>query len=82
MKKKEIMVGKTYTNGRGRERKVIGMGPEYKSYPSQESTENLQYEIVKDGSKTNWSAGQRANMTVASFASWAKEIVEEGHNAP
>lgn len=77
MKKSEIQVGKTYSNGRGRERKVVGIGPEYKFYDRVVSEENMRYEVVKDGSKSNRTAGEQGNMTLASFASWAKEIVEE-----
>lgn len=30
MKKSEIAVGKSYSNGKGRIRKVVGIGPQYK----------------------------------------------------
>ena len=73
MKKSEIVVGKSYSNGKGRIRKVVDMGPQYKLYDARVSTENLRYEIVRDGSKANRTAGEQGNMTVAAFASWAKE---------
>lgn len=76
MKKSEIKVGCVYSNGRGRARRVVDIGPQYKLYDGQESTENLRYEIVRDGSKTNRTAGQQQNMTLAAFASWAKEFFE------
>lgn len=76
MKKSEILVGKTYSNGKGRERKVIGIWPQFKFYDGQECTENLRYEIVKDGSKKNLKKGDQCNMTLASFASWAKKYVD------
>lgn len=75
MKKSEIQVGGTYSNGKGRVRKVIAMGSQYVLYDGQESTENLQYEVVQDSSAKNRTAGERHNMTVAAFASWAKESV-------
>lgn len=75
MKKSEIIKGHIYTNGKGRARKVVDIGPQYKLYDSQESEENLQYEIVNDGSKTNRTAGERHNMTVAAFARWAEADV-------
>lgn len=75
MKKIAIVVGKLYSNGKGRIRKVVDIGPQYKLYDAQVSTENLRYEIVRDGSKTNRTAGEQGNMTVAAFASWAKEEV-------
>lgn len=76
MKKSEIKIGKTYSNGRGRARKVIDMGPQYKLYAGQIDTDTLLYEIVKDGTKGNLKAGHRGNTSVASFASWAKEAVD------
>lgn len=76
MKKSEITIGKSYSNGKGRVRKVIDIGSQYKFYDSQESTENMRYEIVQDGSKNNRTAGQQGNMTLASFASWAKEQLD------
>ena len=75
MRKSEIKIGGVYSNGKGRIRKVIGIGPQYKFYEGQECIENLRYEIVNDGSKKNLTAGEQCNMTVASFASWAKEQV-------
>lgn len=72
MKKSDIVIGEIYSNGKGRERKVIGIGPEFKFYDGQECTENMRYEIVKDGTKANLSKGKQCNMTLASFSSWAK----------
>jgi len=74
MKKSEIEIGRTYSNGRGRERKVVDIGPQYKSYNEQESVENMRYEVVKDGSARNRTAGMQHNMTLAAFAAWAKEM--------
>lgn len=76
MKKGEIEVGKLYSNGRGRIRKVDDIGSQYKCYEGQESTENLRYEIVQDGTKKNREAGKQRNMTLAAFATWAKVLVE------
>ena len=75
MKKSEIRIGHTYSNGRGRERRVSDIGPQYKLYDAQESVENMRYEIIKDGSKENRTAGKQYNMTLAAFAAWAKEMV-------
>ncbi len=77
MKKSEIKIGEVYSNGKGRSRKVIDIGPQYKFYDGQECTENLQYEIVEDGTKKNLSSGNRRNMTIVSFATWAKSIVND-----
>jgi hypothetical protein len=75
MKKSEIQVGKTYSNGKGGIRKVIAEGAEYVLYQGQESTDNLRYEVVHDGTKNNRKAGMQGNMTRATFASWAKEVM-------
>lgn len=75
MKKNEIQIGASYSNGKGRIRKVIGIGPQYKFYDGQACTENLRYEVINDGSKNNRTAGEQGNMTVASFAAWAKEML-------
>lgn len=77
MKKSEIKIGKAYSNGKGRIRKVVDMGPQYKLYDSQECTDNLRYEVVNDGSKKNRTADEQGNMTLAAFASWAKEEVAD-----
>lgn len=70
--KSEIAIGKVYSNGKGRQRLVVDMGPQYKAYSGQVSTENLCYAPIKNGEP----ADKRENMTVAAFASWAKEIVD------
>lgn len=72
MKKREIVIGGVYSNGKGRVRKVIDIGPQYKLYNTQESSENLRYEIIDDGTKKKQTVGKQLNMTVAAFASWAK----------
>ena len=76
MKKSEIKIGAVYSNGRGRERKVIDRG-DYPLYAGQGDHDCILYEIVKDWSKKNLSAGQRGNMTATSFANWVKEEVED-----
>lgn len=76
MRKSEITLGGVYSNGKGRVRKVVAEGAEYVLYDSQEETDNLRYEIIHDGSKSNRTAGQQGNITRSSFASWAKEKVE------
>ncbi len=75
MKKSEIMVGKKYSNGKGRIRQVLDFGPQYKLYEEQECTENLRYEVLNDGTKKNKTAGEQGNMTIMAFAAWAKEML-------
>lgn len=75
MKKSEIKVGKTYHNGKqGRfysEREVVAEGPEYVLYRGQENMDCIRY-ITRKGV----GIGNSGNMTRASFAAWAKGIVE------
>lgn len=75
MKMNEIKVGFSYSNGKGRIRRVIAMGPQYKLFDGQMCAENLRYVVVSDGTKKSRTAGEESNMTVASFARWAKEQV-------
>lgn len=77
MKKSEIFLGKTYSNGKGRIRKVVKEGPEYALYTSQWTTDNIRYEIINDGTKKNRTAGQQSNMTRQAFAQWAKMLVQD-----
>lgn len=84
MRKEEIIVGSTYSNGKeGRHaglRRVVGVGPEFKLYDGQAELDCLQYAIVKgkrehlDNGKTP-AGEQLRNSTRASFAAWAKERV-------
>ena len=76
MKKSEIILNGVYGNGKGKIRKVIAEGAEFVLYDCQAETDNLQYEIVNDGTKINRTAGERGNITRTSFASWAKERIE------
>lgn len=72
MKKSEIKKGQSYTNGKGKVRRVVDIGEQYKLYDAVKDTENLLYEVVCDGSKTNRAKGERHSMTVSAFAAWAK----------
>lgn len=77
MKKSDIMIGLTYTNGKGRVRKVIDRTQDgkYKLYDGQNEQDCVLYEIVNDGTKKNRTAGSRGVSSAASFAAWAKEEV-------
>lgn len=46
MKKSEIKIGHIYSNGKGRLRKVIDIGPQYKLYDGQRCDENMRYEVT------------------------------------
>ena len=75
MRKSDIHEGACYSNGKGRIRKVLAMGPQYKYYRSAECSENLRYEVIQDGTKSNAKFGEMENISLTSFASWAKERV-------
>lgn len=77
MKKSEIMVGLLYTNGKGRVRKVLDRTRDgkYVLYHGQMDQDCVLYEIIKDGSKKNKTAGKTGVTSTASFATWAKEEV-------
>jgi hypothetical protein len=64
MKQIEIRAGHTYSNSRGRERKVLSRRDIL-----------LGYEIVKDGTFHNRMRGVAGTMTIRAFARWAKEDV-------
>lgn len=76
MKKSDIKIGRSYSNGKGKIRRVVDIGPQYKLYDLQECCENLRYEIVSDGTKNNRAAGEQHNMTIAAFASWCREEIK------
>ncbi len=74
MKASDIVVGGVYSNGKGRVRKVTARGPEYKFYESAADTDCVQYSILKGGSSGDYASDTHGhNMSVASFAVWAKE---------
>ncbi len=76
MKKKDIEIGKYYTDNKGNVRLVIAVGREYVLYPSQAETDNLRYKIIKKKLGPH-PVGAECNSTRASFAAWAKVIVCE-----
>jgi len=78
MKKSEIVLGHTYTNGKGRIRKVIAEGAEYRCSDFALDYDCIRYEVVDDGTKKNRTAGQQFNMTRRAFAQWAKTDYGKG----
>lgn len=79
MKKTEIKIGACYINKSGRViRKVLDRG-DYPMYDGQDDHDCILYEIVRDGTKSNSTAGKTYSMTATSFAAWARaEISEDG----
>lgn len=76
MNKSFIEIGGCYSNGNGRIRKVLDIGPQYKYYSNAHYTECLCYMVLNDGTKKNKGAGEMGNISMRSFCSWAKEKVE------
>ena len=46
MRKSDIRVGQTYTDGKGNIREVLAEGPQFMLWPSQADTDALKYKIV------------------------------------
>lgn len=76
MKKKDIKIGKRYTDNKGNVREVLDIGHQYLLYPSQESNECLRYKLVEKKIGP-YLLGSENNCTFQSFASWAKtEVID------
>ncbi len=71
MKKRDIKVGKAYTNGKGNVRLVIAEGSQYVDSAAQEDDDCLRYRlIIKKGFGPHL-VGSENNCTRAKFAYWA-----------
>lgn len=82
MKKAEIAAGKIFTDGKGRYRLVIALGPQFKLYDSQSETDCLQYRSAVVLKRKGVKAVAAENSTRASFAAWAKREVVDIDLAP
>ena len=71
MRRQQIQLDRSYTDGKGNVRLVIGVGEQYKLYPSQQDCDNLRYRVVKKWRGPHM-VGDEHNSTRASFAKWAK----------
>lgn len=70
MKQSDIVINGVYSNGKGRVRRVVDKGPQYKSQ-SCSNCNWLQYRVTAGPNLQHV-----GNMTVARFANWAKERIE------
>lgn len=72
MKKSEIEIGKIYENKRGWQRQVVDISytGKYKLYSAQEDNVTLRFKIL-----SGRNVGREGNMTLATFAAWAKGTV-------
>jgi hypothetical protein len=77
MKKKDfkIEVGGVYSDEKGGEREVIGIGPEFKLYDSQENEDCLRYKLTAK-KRGPYPVGYEGNCTTAAFRSWCKKRIE------
>lgn len=75
MKLSEIVLGKTYSNGKGVHRQVIDQGEHCKLYKIVEDPDCIQFQTTRVNGRGH-RLGYRGNMTRRAFASWAKELVE------
>lgn len=71
-----IEVGGCYSNGKGRIRKVLDIGPQYKYYANAHYEEGVCYMVLNDGTKKNRGKGEMGNTSMAAFCSWAKEKLD------
>lgn len=76
MKKSEIKIGHIYSNGKGRLRKVIDIGPQYKLYDGQRCDENMRIRGHQRRKQGEQNCRRTAQHDLAAFASWCKEEVE------
>lgn len=76
MKKSEIRVGLRYSDGKGRVREVIDEGRGCCLSQYQDDWDCVRYRVVAKG-KGPFKVEERHSTTRASFASWAKTVVEE-----
>jgi hypothetical protein len=82
MKRAELRIGSTYSDGKKGLRRIIAFGPQYKLYDSQAETDCLVYAIVA-GKRPSILRGKTEageylmHSTATSFAAWAKVVVME-----
>jgi len=78
MEKSEIILGGTYSNGKGGIRKVIAEGDKCVLYRGVRDAVCIRYRVIRDGTKHNRTAGNEHSITRQSFSQWAEErIIEE-----
>ena len=78
MKKSEIKIGHIYSNGKGRLRKVIDIGPQYKLYDGQRCDENMRdvYKRQAPGRPTGLAAS--AKLILLGEGGYEDECVSKG----
>ena len=71
MKRGDIVVGNTYTDGKGNYREVLAVGPDYKFYTAQGDCDCIRYQLIAKR-RGPYNVGSQRNCTRISFAAWAK----------
>jgi len=83
MKRSDLRVGATYSDGKKGLRRIVAFGRQYKLYDSQEETDCLLYAVVAGATRSVGMRGRTAageplyHSTATSFAAWAKACAEE-----
>jgi len=84
MKRSDIKVGMTYTNGKGRFRKVLAIGSSQR-FAGQKDCHCVEFyptRVLRNGREVadtqaqDWDGGPNGHNTLKSFASWAKSTRE------
>lgn len=76
MKRTDIIKGECYSDGKGRIRKILDIGPQYKYYRLQRTDDCLCYILLQDKHSPQ-RIGEIGCLSTAGFMSWAKERVPE-----
>lgn len=75
MKKSEIKVGRTFTDGKGNIREVTNLGY-YPLYKDQQDTHCVQYKVLTK-KRGPHPVGSSQCCTQSAFAAWAKGMISE-----
>lgn len=75
MKRSDIRLGSTYTNGKGAERRIIGEGAHLRRRACTVDSDCVEYEIIKRGRGPLDSVGKRYACTRTAFTRWATDTV-------
>lgn len=79
MRKNDIKLGHSYSDGKGNVRKVIDEGAHCKLYETVENVDGVRYRVTCKGRRSPKSIGYESNSTRASLAAWARcECDEHG----
>lgn len=72
MRKQDIKLGHSYTDGKGNVRRVIDEGPHCRLYKTVENEDGIRYRVTRKGKRSPRKVGDAVNNTRASLAAWAR----------